>query len=190
MSKKSKRKDSVKSMIKAASKSKFKDDPNRMCEICGANNKTDIENHHLLRLSDLARMCISKKYKKYEKLYAPRVDLCHEHHNMWHRINQDEHINYRENPIKEMTLDEKERCYELIDSIEIRKAPKILKEEYKEIYKETKTDFRQKLDEIEIINEDWYFENLDIEELEYIENIYKESKDLDNTNDFDIYNEL
>ena len=71
----------IKSKIRSISKT-FKQ--NRKCFICG--EKGSIENHHLLRVADLSKICITNKYFDIESLYIPTEDLCSNHHKKWHDL--------------------------------------------------------------------------------------------------------
>lgn len=60
---------------------------NDKCYICKSNKPT--ENHHLLRVADLAEMCVENNYFDIESLYSPRVNLCNLHHQKWHSLTDD-----------------------------------------------------------------------------------------------------
>lgn len=162
---------------------------NRRCFVCGSQNK--IENHHLLRVADLSRMCVENHYFDINSLYIPLVDLCTLHHKKWHVLAEDMQDRI------EITETEYDRYQDLMNRI-IPVSPKIperLVDDYIDLYTHVTDTIDTNLercrnrslireDEIKQIfdNDVSWFEDKDLSNIKAMEELYTKEE----YNGFDI----
>lgn len=78
------------------------------CFVC---KKDRTQNHHLLRVADLATICVDNDYFDIETLYIPRASLCANHHQDWHDLTE------KKNADVNLSDNEIDKFIELMDSV-------------------------------------------------------------------------
>lgn len=134
----------VANKIRSISKGKVNDN----CYVCDKKRYT--ENHHLLRVADLATLCIDNNYFDIENLYIPRATLCHDHHRDWHDLTE------KKNPDITLSDIEKDKFIELMDTVITKHAdiPNELLMPYLDLYSDMINKFDKNLEGVEVCEYD------------------------------------